>query len=70
MKTKVNNYCWYGYQKEFMSKKNKYFINFEYKMYSETDKDIISISTKDSLKQMGYELYDKEINSNKVPLIW
>lgn len=39
-------------------------------MYSETDKDIISISTKDSLKQMGYELYDKEINSNKVPLIW
>lgn len=69
MKTKVNDYCWYGYQKEFMSKKNKYFVSFEYKMYIETDKDIIPISTKDSLKQMGYELYNKEINSNKVPLI-
>jgi hypothetical protein len=70
MKTKVNDYCWYGYQKEFMSKKNKYFVCFEYKMYSETDKDIIPLSTKDSLKHMGYEFYDKEIISNKVPLKW
>ena len=68
MKTKVNDYCWYGYQRKFMSKKNKYFVSFEYRMYSETDKDIIPLSTKDSLKQMGYEFYDKEINSNKVPL--
>lgn len=29
----------------------------------------LSTKTLDSLKQMGYELYDKEINSNKVPLI-
>jgi hypothetical protein len=70
MKTKVNDYCWYGYQKELMSKKNKYFISFEYKMYSKNEKDIIPLSTKDSLKKMGYEFYYKEINSNKVPLIW
>lgn len=69
MKTKVNDYCWYGYQKEFINAKNKYFISFEYKMYGEIDKDIIPLSTKDSLKQMGYEFYDKEIISNKVPLI-
>ena len=30
----------------------------------------LSSKTLDSLKQMGYELYDKEINSNKVPLKW
>lgn len=69
MKTKINDYCWYGYQNEFINRKNKYFISFEYKMYGEIDKDIIPLSTKDSLKQMGYEFYYEEITSNKIPLI-
>lgn len=69
MKTKINDYCWYGYQNESINRKNKYFISFEYKMYGEIDKDIIPLSTKDSLKQMGYEFYYKETTSNKVPLI-
>lgn len=70
MKTKVNDYCWYGYQNEFINKENKYFVSFEYKMYGEIDKDLIPISVKDSLKQMGYEFYSKEIVSNKVRLIF
>lgn len=41
--------------------------------YPKKDRELaikfLSSKTLDSLKQMGYELYDKEINSNKVPLI-
>ncbi|CAD0009660.1 hypothetical protein FLACHUCJ7_04340 [Flavobacterium chungangense] len=70
MKTKVNDYCWYGYQNEYINEENKYFVSFEYKMYGEIDKDIIPVSVKDSLKQMGYEFYSKEIVSNKVRLIF
>lgn len=40
--------------------------------YSKKEKELatkfLDSKTLDSLKQMGYEFYDKEINSNKVPL--
>lgn len=43
-------------------------INYP-KKEKELASKFLSPKTLDSLKQMGYELYDKEINSNKVPLI-
>ncbi|OCB75406.1 hypothetical protein [Flavobacterium crassostreae] len=69
MKTKINDNCWYGYQKEKMKKTAKYFCFLISPKLDEYLKQRLPIEIKDSLKQMGYELYDKEINSNKVPLI-
>lgn len=69
MKKTVNDYCWYGFKKDQLKSDHKYFVSFEYKMYSEYDKTIIPQATKDSLKDLGYEFYDRQILSNKVPLV-
>lgn len=69
IKTKINDYCWYGYQTEKMKINKKYFCFLLNIKPDEVLKQKLSIEIKDSLRQMGYELYDKEIVSNKVPLI-
>lgn len=64
---KISKYCnWEleGYKSE------KLHIGINYpKKEKELATKFLSTKTLDSLKQMGYELYDKEVNSNKVPLI-
>jgi|GEM_PF-4937913 len=69
LKNEINGYCMYEYPIENFIKKNKYFVVFQYKMYSETDKEILSKSVKDSLKEAGFEFYDKEIMSNSIPFM-
>lgn len=68
MKKTVNDYCWYGFKKDQLKFGHKYFVTFEYKMYSESDRQILSNATKDSLNDLGYEFYDRNIISNRVPL--
>lgn len=68
MKTKVNENCWYEFQKKNMDKEKKHYLTVEYKMFGEIDYQIIPKVVKDSLQQMGYEFYDKKIVSNKVLL--
>jgi hypothetical protein len=69
MKTKINDNCWYGYQVEKMKKEKKYFVFLKCPKSDEYLKQRLPLEIKDSLKQMGYELYNSEINSNKIPLI-
>jgi hypothetical protein len=64
---KISKYC--NWELEgYKSEKLDIGINYP-KKEKELATKFLSRKTLDSLKQMGYELYDKEINSNKVSLI-
>ena len=64
---KISKYC--NWELEgYKSEKLDIGINYP-KKEKELSTKFLNLKTLDSLKQMGYELYDKEINSNKVPLI-
>jgi hypothetical protein len=69
MKTTIKDNCWYGYEKELIEKNKQYYIDNTYFELNEYTKGLLSNSVKDSLNKEGYELYDKKIESNKVPLL-
>ena len=69
LKTVVGNDCWYRYQTQLMKPELKYNVSFQYIEPNDYVKSVLPKSALDSLKQMGYQLYDKKIVSNKVPLI-
>lgn len=65
---KISKYCNWELENYRNEKELHIVINYP-KKDRELATKFLSSKTLDSLKQMGYELYDKEINSNKVPLI-
>jgi hypothetical protein len=65
---KISRYCTWELKNYRNEKGQKIAINYS-KKENELATKFLSLQTLDSLKQMGYELYTKEINSNKVPLI-
>jgi hypothetical protein len=69
LKTIIGEDCWYGYQTQLMKPEQKYGITFQYIEPNDYIKTVLPKSAQDSLQRMGYELYDKKIVSNKVPLI-
>jgi hypothetical protein len=66
LKTTIAEDCWYGYQVQLMKPERKYGVSFQYVEPNDYVKTVLPKSAQDSLKQMGYELYDKKIVSNKV----
>ena len=64
---KISKYCNWELENYRNEKELHIAINYP-KKDRELATKFLSSKTLDSLKQMGYELYDKEINSNKVPL--
>ncbi|TPD72268.1 hypothetical protein [Flavobacterium microcysteis] len=69
MKTNISEDCYYGYETDMMDFNKQYYVSANYYIGNEYFKNALSKTVKDSLEQMGYELYGKEIISNKVPLI-
>lgn len=65
---KISKYCNWELENYRNEKELHIAINYP-KKDRELATKFLSSKTLDSLKQMGYELYDKEINSNKVPLV-
>lgn len=65
---KISKYCNWELENYRNEKDLKIAINYP-KKDRELATKLLSSKTLDSLKLMGYELYDKEINSNKVSLI-
>ena len=64
---KISKYC--NWELENYRNEKELHIGINYpKKDRELATKFLSSKTLDNLKQMGYELYDKEINSNKVPL--
>jgi ribosome maturation factor RimP len=47
----------------------QYYVYMRYSIINEYFKNALPKTVKDSIEQMGYELYDKQIVSNRVPLI-
>lgn len=66
---KISKDCTWELENYRHEKKLKIAINYPQKE-KELANNLLNLKTLDSLKQMGYELYDKGINSNKVPLSW
>ncbi|MBF4507668.1 hypothetical protein IRZ83_13410 [Flavobacterium sp. JLP] len=69
LRTDINENCWYGYQIQKMKIDRKYFCFLMNVKPDEYLRQKLPMEVKDSLMQMGYELYEKEIISNKVALI-
>ncbi|KQS53203.1 hypothetical protein ASG38_00180 [Flavobacterium sp. Leaf359] len=69
MKTNVSEDCYYGYMTDTMLPDKQYYVYAYYYIGNEYFKNALPKTIKDSLEQMGYELYEKEIVSNRVPLI-
>ena len=69
IKNKIGEFCTVRYQVELMEKKRNYFLSAQYNEQDEFMQNILSKPTKDSLQKMGYKLYNKQIISNKVPLV-
>ena len=69
MKTKVSTYCYYGYKTDMMVPNKQYYVYMRYSIINEYFKNALPKTVKDSIEQMGYELYDKQIVSNRVPLV-
>lgn len=65
---KISRDCTWELENYRNEKELKIAINYP-KKEKELAAKFLSAKTLDSLKQMGYELYDNEISSNKVPLI-
>ncbi|MFB9108377.1 hypothetical protein [Flavobacterium gyeonganense] len=63
----ISKYCNWEL-KSYKTEKLSIGINYPNKE-KESAVKFLNSKTLDSLKQMGYKLYDKEINSNKVPLV-
>lgn len=70
IKTSINNYCWQKYVLEDRNNKNYYSIYFESRVLDVWDSKNSYKIAQDSLRKMGYELHNKNIKSNKVPLIF
>jgi hypothetical protein len=66
LKTIINEYVWLEYK---VDKSKLYSTKVEYNIQNKFLQNILSKRTKDSLQKMGYKLYNKQITSNKVPLI-
>jgi hypothetical protein len=65
---KISKYC--NWELDNYKNEKELHIGITYpKKEKELATKFLNLKTLDSLKKMGYELYDKEINSNKVPLI-
>jgi hypothetical protein len=69
MKTNVSEDCYYGYKTDMMVPNKQYYVYMRYSIINEYFKNALPKTVKDSIEQMGYELYDKQIVSNRVPLI-
>ncbi len=69
MKTNVSEDCYYGYMTDTILPDKQYYVYAYYYIGNEYFKNALPKTIKDSLEQMGYELYEKEIVSNRVPLI-
>lgn len=69
MNLPIKNSTYYTQELEnYINKKElKIAINYP-KKEKELPTKFLSSKTLDNIKQIGYEFYDKEINSNKVPL--
>ena len=70
MKVDISKYCHYRYVTDTIDLNEQYYVYVDY--YSENEyfkKNALPKTVKDSLEQMGYELYEKEIVSNRVPLV-
>jgi len=52
-----------------MAPNKQYYVYMKYSIINEYFKNTLPKTVKDSIEQMGYELYDKQIISNRVPLI-
>ena len=52
-----------------MAPNKQYYVYMRYSIINEYFKNSLPKTVKDSIEQMGYELYDKQIVSNRVPLI-
>jgi hypothetical protein len=63
--TLISQDCWVGNDKDKLNDQKGYSVNFNY--YSA--ESFLKLEMKDSIKSMGYEIYDKPIFSNKIPLI-
>ncbi|HEX8576374.1 MAG TPA: hypothetical protein VF677_08780 [Flavobacterium sp.] len=66
LKTIITKECWYGYNKENLNDEKGYLVKFKYHYYSQY---ALKAEMRDSIKTMGYEIYEKPILSNGVPLI-
>ena len=64
----VHEYCQIRYQTELMNKDKKYYVQLTSDEPNDYVKTILSEEVKDSLKNLNYKLYDREILSNKVRL--
>jgi hypothetical protein len=69
MKTNVSTYCYYQYVIDTIDLNKQYYVYVDYYIGNEYFKNALPKTVKDSLEQMGYELYEKEIVSNRVPLV-
>lgn len=64
IKTIINQECWYGNDK--LNDKKEYSVEFK---YFGKYKSVLTSKMRDSIKGMGYEIYEKTITSNRTPLI-
>lgn len=69
IKTSINNYYWQKYLLEQPINKSYYKIYFESLPVEEWESQNSFKVAQDSLRKMGYELYNNKISSNEVPLI-
>ena len=70
MKVNISEDCQYRYVTDTIDLNKQYYVNASYRIDNEYFKKYALPKTvKDSLEQMGYELYESKIISNKVPLI-
>ena len=69
IKTSITSYCWQKYILEQRINKSYYKIYFESLPVEKWINQNSYKVAQDSLRKMGYELYNKKITSNKVPLL-
>jgi hypothetical protein len=64
IKTTISKNCWVGNEISEFEDKTEYFANFNY--FPATP--FLKLEMKDSIRLMGFEIYDKPITSNKIPI--